>query len=140
MPPFLFHSLRSLHSLHRLHLFPLFLSSRSIFLFLSFSLPLSFLFSFFKSYIYIRLRFNYKVRYVSGSPSIVLHTISRDWRVSPRYTRGRRAHVCVALEKQDETRLCLVARVTCVSETKWLLRTSTLDPGRLSLTLVARYR
>lgn len=32
-------------------------------------------------FIYIRLRFNYKVRYVSGSPGIVLHTISRDWRV-----------------------------------------------------------
>lgn len=57
---------------------------------------------FFKSYIYIRLRFNYKVRYVSGSPGIVLHTISRDWRVShPRYTRPTSV---LALEKQDVSR------------------------------------
>lgn len=51
-------------------------------LFLVFSLS-RFIFNltFIYIFIYIRLRFNYKVRYVSGSPGIVLHTISRDWRV-----------------------------------------------------------
>lgn len=60
---------------------------------------------FLNSYIYIRLRFNYKVRYVSGSPGIVLHTISRDWRESemrPRITSSL---------LRDETPFCSRTRV-----------------------------
>lgn len=49
-------------------------------------------------YIYIRLRFNYKVRYVSGSPGIVLHTISRDWRITTAKC-GRRA--CLRRSRGD---------------------------------------
>lgn len=70
-------------------------------------------------HLHIRLRFNYKVRYVSGSPGIVLHTISLVTGESEMHGRGARARFTSFLDEissfATRARVQRNARFRCAS-------------------------